>query len=131
MRFFKSRFIIEQLSGDELENLEKDFRAYKSEHRTPETFGRDERYDHPHTLPVIKAEEVRHIHLADADTLWQHARLQYNKTSDSHLVYCRGFHNNNCYLLMAVLSPDAHQQAKDNACMYNLGKMAETFRQRF
>lgn len=131
MRVFKSKLMIEQLSDEEMLNLEKDFRAYKTEHRLPETFGRDELYDHPHTLPIIKEEAVRHIHLADAETLWHQARLQYNKTSDSHLIYCQGSLKEDCYLLMAVLSPDAHKQAKDNSLMFKLGKMAENFRRDF
>lgn len=102
MRVFKSRPLIAQLSSEELQNLERDFRTYKFENRIPETFGRDELYDHPHTLPIIKTEEVRHIHLANADTQWQHVRLRFNKTSDSHLAYCCGAQNENCYLLMAI-----------------------------
>jgi len=33
----------------------------------PEFFGRDEAYDHPNTLPILKSEEVKHIHLAAID----------------------------------------------------------------
>ena len=32
---------------------------------------------------------------------------------------------------MAILSPDAHEQARDRNIMYNLGKMAEKFRSKY
>jgi mRNA interferase YafO len=131
MRVFKSTIILNQLTTKEVSALEEDFRAYKSGGVIPVSFGRDELYDHPHTLPLVKTEEIRHIHLADADTSWSSRKIQYSKTSDSHLTYCQGALDNNCYLLIAVLAPDAHSKAKDNNWMFKLGKMAEKFRQQF
>jgi mRNA interferase YafO len=123
--------IIQQLTEQELSELVADFRAYKTLRNLPDTFGRDERYDHPFTLPIIKAEEVRHIHLSNAENLWPPQKLQFNKTSDSHLIYCQGSTDSNNYLLMGILAPDAHKQARDNNIMFKLGKMAEHFRRRY
>lgn len=113
MRLYKSKIICEQLTKKELSSLEQDFRCYKSDQLLPNTFGRDERYDHPNTLPIVKAEAVRHIHLEDPDHPWPVYLDQYNKTSDVHLVYCEGALANECYLLMAILAPNAHEMAKN------------------
>jgi mRNA interferase YafO len=97
----------------------------------PDTFGRDVPYDHPHTLPLMLAEEVKHIHLADGENPWPVRAIQYHRTSDVHLVYCSGAMHDDHYLLIAILSPDAHAQAKDNNLMTRLGRAAELFRQKF
>ena len=131
MRIFKSRLILEQLTLDEIHALEIDLNNYKNGNGLPDIFGRDEYYDHPNTIPIIKMEKVRHIHLASSDNPWSNHKMQYNKTSDSHLVYCQGAINDDCYLLMAILSPDAHNKAKDNNWMHKLGRMAERFRFQF
>lgn len=36
-----------------------------------------------------------------------------------------------CYLLMAILSPNAHDKARNSAIMGRLGLMAEQFRARY
>ena len=84
-----------------------------------------------HSLQVLKDEDVRHIHLAGDNNPWNERSIQYYRTSDIHLVYCQGALNENRYLLMTVLQPDAHEQAKNNSIMANLGFMAERFRQKF
>lgn len=131
MRIFKSRVILQQLTSEEMLALEEDFEKYKSDGMLPDSFGRDELYDHHLTLPIVKAEAVRHIHLADAETHWSPHKIQYSKTSDSHLVYCQGALDNDCCLLIAILAPEAHSKARDNNWMFNLGKMAEKFRQQY
>jgi mRNA interferase YafO len=131
VRIFKSRIIRQQFSDEELSGLADDFKHYKSGHGIPDRFGRDELYDHSHTLPIVKAEEVRHIHLADAETVWSPRKIQYNKTSDSHLVYCQGALDHDCYLLMVFLAPEAHRKARDNNWMFKLGAMAEQFRKSY
>lgn len=127
IRVFKSKAIIEALTKDELAQLEADFKAYKSGN-LPDLFGRDVLYDHPHNLPIIRAEEVRHIHLGERDNPWSIKQLQYYRTSDEHLVYCQGGSNIHCYLLMTILLPSAHDKAKNNNIMFQLAKMAEKFR---
>lgn len=131
MRVFKSKVIREQLSTEELSALIADFRQYKLTGVTPDTFGRDELYNHPNSLPIIKAEEVQHVHLLDGEKGWSIHSIQFYKTSDEHLVYCQGEANSDCYLLVAILSPNAHEQARNNSVMYNIGKMAKKFRCRY
>jgi len=131
MRLFKSKIICAQLTHTELLALEEDFKSYKSTESLPRNFGRDELYDHPNTLPIVKAESVRHIHLEDAKHPWPVFLDQFHKTSDVHLVYCESDMTADCYLLMAILSPNAHALARNNNWMFKLGKMAEAFRQRY
>ena len=131
MRVFKSKIIREQLTENELDELISDFRQYKLTGVVPDTFGRDELYDHPNPLPILKSEKIQHIHLLDDEKQWSVYVIQFNKTSDEHLVYCQGEANLDCYLLIAILAPNAHQQAKNNSVMYNIGKIAEKFRFRY
>ncbi|WP_036567239.1 type II toxin-antitoxin system YafO family toxin [Oceanospirillum beijerinckii] len=127
IRIFKSKLIRETIDESELTQLETDFRRYKQEGVLPDLFGRDVPYDHPNTLPVLKQEEVKHLHLLEQPI----RKLQFYRTSDSHLVYYGGFNNPDIYLFMALLRPDAHQQARQNEAMYQLGVMAQNFRKRY
>jgi len=129
MRIFKGKVLQNQLTEKEQQALVNDFRRYKTTGELPDTFGRDVAYDHPHTLPLVRAEGVQHLHLSD--TPWSHLMIQYHRTSDTHLAYCQGAINDDHYLLIAILAPDAHSQARDNNTMSKLAKAAELFRQKF
>jgi mRNA interferase YafO len=86
-------------------------------------------YDHPNTLSSVRQEEIAHLHLADDSRQWPMHRIQFNRTSDKHLVYCRGFHDQDDYLLMIILEPNAHELARDNNILYKLAQMAARFRE--
>ena len=58
IRIFKTELIRRQLDPEELKCLEDDFRHYKANGVLPDLFGRDVLYNHPHTLPSVKAEEL-------------------------------------------------------------------------
>lgn len=131
VRIFKSRIIEQQLGERELRALVEDFKAYKQTGLLPDTFGRDAPYNHPNGLPTVKAEQLSHLHLCDAEEPWPRRAAQFRRTSDIHLVYCQGFSDESTYLLMAILAPDAHAQARDNTRMYHLAKMAERFRSQY
>ena len=45
--------------------------------------------------------------------------------------YCPAASQRDVYLLIAVLAPDVHQQARYNNQMVKIGLIAEQFRQRF
>jgi mRNA interferase YafO len=128
IKVFKSRAIRELLSEEELDALVEDFRKYKEEGMQPDTFGRDVPYDHPHTLPSVRVEEVRHLHLMDETSQWSVRTVQYSRTSDTHLVYCSGAFNEEHFLLITILGPEAHSQARNNDIMSALSKQAEVFR---
>jgi mRNA interferase YafO len=132
IRVFKTDLIRKQLEPEELKCLEDDFRHYKANGVVPDLFGRDVPYNHPNTLPLVKAEDLWHIHLVDTESGWPvTCRKQDDKTSDDHLVYCPAYRTPNCFLLIAILSPHAHAQARKNQVMLNLATLAENFRMQF
>tara|TARA_Y100001951_G_C11267707_1_gene256699 strand:+ start:41 stop:436 length:396 start_codon:yes stop_codon:yes gene_type:complete len=130
IRVFTSKVLDEALTPAERTALIQDFKQYKTG-VLPALFRKDVPYDHPLNLDIIKQEQVRHIHLAENGTGFPILTAQFKRTSDTHLVYCRGFTSENCYLLMAILKPNAHDLAKSNQLMYKLGLMAQAFRQQF
>lgn len=131
IRVFKSRVIMSVLSDNELDLLVDDFTRYKTTGIAPDNFGRDVPYDHPNTLPIIKQEEVAHIHLGNEEIPLPFHKMQFYRTSDTHLVYCQGALNEDAYLLMTVLKPNAHDLAKSRDIMFQLGRMAELFRLKY
>jgi len=131
IRVFKSSVIRQIMTDEELDALVDDFKSYKLTGNISEYFGRDVPYDHPYTLPVILAEEVQHIHLGSEDKPFPLKKIQFYQTSDVHLVYCQGALDENYYLLMTILSPDGHKQARSRDIMFKLGVMAEKFRHQF
>jgi len=131
MRVFKTNLIKSQLSQSELEQLTKDFRQYKQTGIPADTFGRDALYDHPHTLPSVRQAELRHLHIIEVSKGATPNSNQYYRTSDDHLVYCEGFFNSDDYLLISILSPNAHEQARTNGVMFKLAEMAEDFRNQY
>ena len=130
IRVFKHKILIDALTESELHSLTKDFRCYKETGEKPDFFGRDEAYEHPNTLPTLRSEEVKRIHLAANDAPFL-SSIQFYQTSDKHLVYCQGWNEPNCFLLIAMLAPDAHEQARNRPIMHNWGLIAEKFRQNF
>lgn len=130
IRIFVHEEIKAILSQSELVALKEDFRHYKETGALPDSFGRDVPYDSDVTLPLLRSEDVCHLHLAE-DRPWPVSLVQFSRTSDTHLIYCQGFSNPDFYLLITVLSPDAHNQARNNSVMHNIGLIAERFRSQF
>lgn len=132
IRVLSSSLLKKQLSQQELDDLLNDFQQYKETGRVPDTFGRDVPFDDSYNLPLIRNEEVQHLHMKpDSMPAWPIHQVQYQRTSDVHLVYCQGSMNSQCYYLMSILTPNAHDQARDNNIMYKLGVMAESFRMKY
>ena len=61
---------------------------------------------------------------------WNVCLLQYRHTSDTHLVYCTGFFQEDCHLLIALLK-DAHGKYRDNLYLLGLADIAANFRDKF
>ena len=125
---FTSKLIEQAIPKERLKDLVDDFREYKATGKRPDQFGRDVPYDNDCTLKIIKEEEVKHIHLKCPDSEWPVRAMQFRLTSDCHLLYCQGAMNDDHYLLIAVLEPNAHELARDNNEMMKVGKVAEIFR---
>ena len=131
MRIFKTDLIRRQLDDQELQQLEDDFYRYKDTDIPASTFGRDALYDHPHTLPSVRQAQLRHLHLISLGRTNKKNQPQYYRTSDDHLIYCEGFYNQQDYLLITILSPNAHASARKNSLMFNLAGIAENFRDKY
>ena len=127
LRVFVGKAIRDSLTQTERDGLVADFKRYKSTGELPDTFGRDVPYDHAHTLPAVRAEELMHLHLAENEP-WPLSTVQFYRTSDKHLVYCQGYTDHNCYALMAFLEPEAHSKAWDRDLMLRLAASAQAFR---
>lgn len=127
---YKSGLIEKQFQdqAEKLDALILDFEKYKSTGKVPRQFGRDVPYDHPNTPPTVRFEQVKHLHLLDGSNHSLHA-VQFHRTSDVHLVYCQGAMNDNCYLLITILTPDGHAQARNRNIMSNIGEIAARFRE--
>ena len=83
-------------------------------------FGRDVPYNRP---PKMLDYRVSHIHLLTCkqyrDDQAKKKRL-YDRTSDKHLIYARSPIDDDFYLLIAIVNPDAHLTAENTQFMYRL-----------
>lgn len=112
-------------------HLINEFKAYLSPRSHSSLFGKDVLYDHPHTPRLILQEQVRHVHLEDPGKPWLPGLPSHKRTSDHHLIYCQGAIHEDHYCLLALLSPQAHEQAKSFDRMSKLGVLAERFRKSY
>jgi mRNA interferase YafO len=95
VRVFTSSLVRNSTPDDKLAALVKSFSQYKTTGIAPANFGRDAPYAWPDA--ALKA-DVWHVHTGT----WSLQVLQYHRTSDTHLVYCRGFKNAHAYLLISA-----------------------------
>lgn len=131
IRIFKTDLIREQMSNEHLAQLAADFKRYKETGIPADHFGRDAPYNHVNSLPSVRLQELQHLHLLIQAQSKTRSLRQFNKTSDDHLVYCQGFYSNEVYLLIALLSPDAHEQARNNNVMLKMAQISEKFRNQY
>ncbi len=61
--------------------------SYKKDSVLPDTFGRDAPYDDDRTYPLVKEEQVAHIHLADADAPFPKFLRQFNEPAIRPIWY--------------------------------------------
>lgn len=108
---------------DSYQPLIKAFEQYKAHHHLPAAFGRDAILERPQKA---KDEELFHLHLNLSG--FPKGQRQYQRTSDVWLLYTRGFWNLNSYHLIAILEPDAHDQARNITLIGRFADIAEKFR---
>lgn len=114
--------------------LLEDFKLYKATGRLPDYFGRDTAYDRPDD---IQDSGLWHIHLSlgndefkvdpNSRAVDDQKTIQWNRTSDTALVYARGLLDENSYSLIAVFTPPAHNKAKNYDRMRILAGYARGF----
>lgn len=113
-----------------------DFIAYKSTGNLPDYFGRDTLYSDPED---IRDAELRHIHfelgkqvfgpLPKWIDLSDKQAVQWERTTNTALVYARHLLDENHYTLMAVFTPYAHEYAREEWRMRELAGYARKFSQ--
>lgn len=116
---------LQQSCAHQIKQIKQDFLLYKSSGILHSYFGRDVTYSWPTSA---KTEELHHLHLAIHGHEWGRLRPQFSRTSDDHIVYTRGFYDPDCYLLIALMTPDAHNKANDIDLMEQYAKIAHKFR---
>lgn len=126
IRVFTSQIIREGITDSELQLLVAKFKKYKESGDTQSYFGRDVSFNRPES---VKSAGLMHAHLNDGRP-WGVRLLQFDRTSDTHIVYCQGYFNQNCYLLINLLK-GAHAKYRDNMLMLSLAEVAASFRDKY
>jgi mRNA interferase YafO len=115
------------------QSLLDDFKRYKETNTLPDYFGRDTNYLRPCD---IEHKKLMHIHLAlhgkklktpdggDIDV----KTSQWNRTSDSALIYSQNIFDDSHYSLIALFDPGAHLKAQNYPRMRILASYGEEFR---
>lgn len=117
--FVDPDYLAKHLPKSELDILVAAFKRFKTGERV-DIFGKDRYYDEPGTFDWLEEHKVRHVHLR--------ASGSSDYTSDVALVYCEGRLEEDCYLLIAILKPDAHKKAWKRNIMWPLAEIARIFR---
>jgi mRNA interferase YafO len=130
IKIFTSKLIKQQLPEAELQALVGKFRAYKNNGDTGTFFGRDTYYDRP---PSVVDAGLWHVHLADAKSgPFKLRYAQFNRASNTALVYCSGYFKPDHILLIGILN-NAHDLYRDKPYSWYvpLVALAEAFRSKF
>lgn len=98
----------------------------------PDCFGNDAPYTQPYG--AFRA-GLMHIHIAVPPTTFPKKRPQADRKcpmnapdQDAALVYVQGELEEDHYCLLAILFPNAHQQASDNRTIPYLARLAQDFK---
>lgn len=114
--------------------LAEDFKLYMDSQRgiVPDYFGRDAPYLQPQEADQAK---LSHIHIKLPPGRFSAGVAQYFRVcgkgrplEDAALVYTRGWLEEESFLLLAFLWPDAHSAARDKALMRYLSRLAKDWR---
>ncbi|WP_338844606.1 type II toxin-antitoxin system YafO family toxin [Massilia sp. W12] len=103
-------FLENQLSRNDLEELVEAFRKFKADGDCTDFFGRDYPYMGPQK---VKDEDLWHAHIPDPGSPRFKLRVtQFRRSSDTALVYCRAYFDDDHYLLIGILytAHTAYQQ---------------------
>lgn len=115
-------FIVDELKDNpRAKLLTKDFRRYKQ--GLPVEYmsmGKDVPFHRPSSAVFA---QLQHVHILPLNS--------YGKTSDEFLVYTQGFDNPDCYLILAIFTPNAHELSENSLLMGKLADIAENFRSQF
>ncbi|MGI9280054.1 MAG: type II toxin-antitoxin system YafO family toxin [Endozoicomonas sp.] len=126
-----TRRTLHELSREnkQLQKIIEDFKAYKKGYRV-RSFGRDAPFHRP--KPSAELAELMHVHLMHSPKaqLLDVVKVSdpYYQTSDSFLIYSKGFFNPEHYYIIDYIEKDAHAKVEDMNYMRWLIDQAESFR---
>jgi len=118
IKFYKSRII--NWKSPVNDSIFQHFKRYKQDHSLPTTIGRDVPYHRPSDAAFAG---LHHVHLGQ----FNEKEIQFYRCSDDHLVYAKGMFTH-AYLLIDILTPDAHQKANSIETMMKYIELANQFR---
>ena len=106
------------------------FLDYKQNGNQPKTFGRDAQYDRPQS---VKDSNLWHIHLREANSKnWDRPRMEiFDMTSDTALIYTRGYKNPNCYLIISIIKNAHSYYGGTEKYLRAMAEIARDFQQYF
>ena len=87
IRVFTSQLMREGIAESELQLIVSKFKSYKESGDTKDYFGRDVSFNRP---DAVKSAGLMHVHINDGRS-WGVRLLQFDRRSDTHIVYCQGF----------------------------------------
>jgi mRNA interferase YafO len=130
IKLYTHELLRQACTEEEFSALVTAFRAYKEGKSQPANFGRDVPYV---SYPARLDSGLHHLHLRDATSKkWDLKFIRvHDKTSDTCLVYCTGFWDENCYMLIDVMVNAHAQYTGSQQRLRNLLKIAEQFREKF
>ncbi len=126
VRVFTSKLLREGMDETELQLIVSKFKSYKENGDSQNYFGRDVSFNRPES---VRSAGLMHVHLNEGRP-WAVRLLQFDRTSDTHIVYCQGYFQTNCFLLITLLQ-GAHAKYRDNLLMLGLVDIASDFRDRY
>lgn len=129
VRVFIHPYFRQTCSDELVANLYTRFKAYKSGAVPGASLGRDASYNRPES---VRQAGLWHIHVKDETSMdWHLKRVQFDKKSDTALIYCEGFYNKNYFLLLSLLK-NAHETCRqDRFYLVKLAELAEKFRDKY
>ncbi len=130
IRLFTHDLLQNACTKEELSALVRAFRDYKEGKSQPANFGRDVPYV---AYPARLDSGLHHLHLRDAASKkWDLKFIRvHDKTSDTCLVYCTGFWDENCYMLIDIMVNAHAEYTGSQQRIRKLLKMAELFREEY
>ena len=141
MKIFTTERIARHLDSEQLSRLVIEFKKYQNSSEAGEYFGRDASLDRPQSA---KFAELQHIHThpnfltglpvnmqTNQLRTWRIHGRQYDKRSDSWLIYCHGVRMQDNILLLAFLKDDAHSRANQVSFIGQLADEAEAWRAKY
>ncbi|WP_221797512.1 type II toxin-antitoxin system YafO family toxin [Oceanobacter mangrovi] len=127
LKVFAIESFKQSMTKECFDSIIHDFKSYKSTGVRPDQFGRDTSYDFSQSVADAG---LRHKHVKDKSSInWHLKRLDYDRASNTALIYCEGFFNPNEYLLLGFLR-NAHETYNENRFyLLDLAAVAEEFRE--